>query len=101
MTNRTLLIAFLFIVIPGGRITAQSGAGRKTVLFDQNWKFHFGHAGDPSKDFNYRVANIFSKSGKAENSAIDPKFDDTAWRTLDLPHDWAVELPFVNSPDFD
>ncbi|MBN1886913.1 MAG: beta galactosidase jelly roll domain-containing protein [Thermoflexales bacterium] len=22
------------------------------------------------------------------------RFDDRAWRTLDLPHDWCVELPF-------
>lgn len=26
-----------------------------------------------------------------------PDFDDTQWRTVDLPHDWSVELPF--SPD--
>ena len=28
---------------------------------------------------------------------ILPDFDDTQWRTVDLPHDWSVELPF--SPD--
>src|ERR1039457_6861371 len=27
-----------------------------------------------------------------------PKFDDSQWRPLNLPHDWAVELPFVNDP---
>ena len=26
-----------------------------------------------------------------------PRFDDSAWRKVDLPHDWAVELPFVNN----
>ena len=24
----------------------------------------------------------------------DPAFDDRIWRRVDLPHDWAVELPF-------
>jgi beta-galactosidase len=24
----------------------------------------------------------------------NPKYDDRAWRTLDLPHDWAIEGPF-------
>lgn len=24
----------------------------------------------------------------------DPSFDDASWRTLDLPHDWAIEGPF-------
>ena len=25
-------------------------------------------------------------------------FDDSDWRSLDLPHDWAIELPFTNDP---
>ena len=27
-------------------------------------------------------------------SYVRPDFDDSQWRRLDLPHDWAVELPF-------
>lgn len=30
-------------------------------------------------------------------SYSDPSFDDTSWRSLDLPHDWGVEQPFVQS----
>jgi len=68
---------------------------------DRDWKFHFGDAGDPSRDFQYGIAPIFVKSGKTEGTAIAPNFPDSSWRRLDLPHDWAVELPFVNSPSFD
>ncbi|MEY5068538.1 MAG: hypothetical protein RLZ47_400 [Bacteroidota bacterium] len=71
------------------------------INFDEGWKFHFGHAGDPAKDFNYGIPAIFSKSGKTDQTALAINFDDKAWRTLDLPHDWAVELPFVNTPNFD
>ncbi len=35
----------------------------------------------------------FSKSGDFEFSTA--KFDDSKWRSLNLPHDWGVELPFV------
>ena len=28
-----------------------------------------------------------------------PGFDDSAWRTLDLPHDWAIEGPFDSKYD--
>jgi len=80
---------------------AQSPVQRKRINFDRDWKFHSGHAADPTKDFNFKVANLFSKTGKAEGTAIDSKFDDKDWRTLDLPHDWAVELPFEDSPNFD
>jgi beta-galactosidase len=74
---------------------------RKRINFDEGWKFHFGHAADPVKDFNYGITAIFSKSGKADGTALAINFKDSAWRTLDLPHDWAVELPFANSPSFD
>lgn len=72
---------------------------RKKIDLDENWKFHFGHAANPEKDFNYSIATIFSKSGGAFDTAIDPRFKDSAWRTLDLPHDRAVKLPFVNVDD--
>ena len=71
--------------------------GREHLSLDEDWKFSFGNAADPSKDFNYGIATIFSKTGGAKGTAIDPAFDDGGWRTLQLPHDWAVELPFVNS----
>jgi beta-galactosidase len=74
---------------------------RKRTLMDEGWKFHFGHASNPEKDFNYGISTIFSKSGGAPNTAIDSKFKDDNWTTLNLPHDWAVELPFVNSPNND
>ena len=67
----------------------------------KDWKFHFGNAANPEKDFNYSIATIFSKSGGAAGTAIDPRFKDSAWRTLNLPHDWAVELPFENVDNFD
>jgi beta-galactosidase len=73
------------------------------ISLDEDWRFHFGHAANPEKDFNYGLANIFSKSGKATGTAMDPSFNDSSWRRLNLPHDWAVELPFVykNNSDLD
>ncbi|HUZ61664.1 MAG TPA: beta-galactosidase GalA [Hanamia sp.] len=91
---------FFFIIFLTTFLSARSQDRTKTN-FDEDWKFHLGNASDPSKDFNYGIANIFSKSGAAGNSAINPKFNDSSWRTLNLPHDWAVELPFVYSPNFD
>jgi beta-galactosidase len=74
---------------------------RKKTSMDAGWKFSFGHAGRPDKDFNYGIATIFSKSGGAAKTAIDARFNDSNWRSLDLPHDWAVELPFVNVANAD
>jgi beta-galactosidase len=89
----------LFLCCCAGALTAV--AQRQHRSFDDGWRFHFGNAADPAKDFNYGTVSIFSKSGKSEGTAIAPDFDDRGWRAVSIPHDWAVELPFENSPDFD
>ena len=82
--------------------TRSSNVGpREHIDFDADWKFHLGNAADPAKDFNYRTVGIFAKSGKAVGTAIAVDFNDSSWRTLSLPHDWAVELPFEYSDDSD
>jgi beta-galactosidase len=76
---------------------ALPGSGRDRLLLDFGWRFHFGNANDPAKDFGYgggRSGN-FQKTGNFI-AASSPAFDDSDWRELDLPHDWAVELPFTN-----
>ena len=68
---------------------------------DEGWKFAFGHAANAEKDFNYSIATIFAKSGGSAKTPADPKFKDSTWRSLNLPHDWAVELPFSYVDNFD
>ncbi len=97
---RLLAILLVSSFLYSGLCQAQS-ISRQHLLLDEDWKFHFGHAANAEKDFNYTIANIFSKSGKANGTAADPGFKDSSWRTLNLPHDWAVELPFVNVDNFD
>ena len=75
------------------------GARRERLLLDFGWRFHFGNADDPAKDFGFgsgRTGN-FQKTGNfLPAGAI--AFDDGDWRSVDLPHDWAIELPFTNDP---
>jgi beta-galactosidase len=67
---------------------------REQLLFDFGWKFFFGNGEDPRKDLGFGMGQgDFAKSGEFEFSTA--KFDDSKWRSLNLPHDWAVELPFV------
>lgn len=89
------LILTAYILIFG------NASGQERWSLDRGWRFHFGHANDPGKDFQFGHRTIFSKSGTATGTAIEPGFADTAWRKLDLPHDWAVELPFVKHPSSD
>jgi beta-galactosidase len=70
-------------------------APRERWLLDFGWKFFQGNGADPSRDLGFgNGQGDFAKSG--EFGFAKDKFDDSKWRTLDLPHDWAVELPFVH-----
>ncbi|MGA2870942.1 MAG: sugar-binding domain-containing protein, partial [Verrucomicrobiota bacterium] len=71
--------------------------GRDRLLMDFGWRFNFGSATDPAKDFDPDPAgtgfSYFAKAGTAAGAAAED-FDDRGWRVLNLPHDWAVEAPF-------
>ena len=53
-------------------VHAQDSTGRERLLFNDGWRF----AKDVSTD------------------AAQTDFDDSGWRSLNLPHDWAIEGPF-------
>jgi len=86
--------------VPPAAVRPESlGPGRERLLLDFGWRFHFGNANDPAKDFGFgsgRSGN-FQKTGNFLPAGA-LAFDDSDWRPLDLPHDWAVELPFENDP---
>jgi beta-galactosidase len=74
---------------------AEGGAARERLSMDEGWRFHLGDI--PMRplvghDMSYNNA----KAGNAGVAweAAGPDYDDSAWRKLDLPHDWAVEGPF-------
>lgn len=93
--------AVRFWVLPVVLFVGLKLQAQQRLSLDEGWKFHFGHAANTTKDFNYGVSNIFAKSGAAVGTAIENKFNDSSWRTVNVPHDWAVELPFSYSPNFD
>jgi beta-galactosidase len=71
---------------------------RDRLLFDFDWKFFQGNASDPARDLGFgHNQGDFAKSG--EFAFATAKLDDSKWRSLNLPHDWAVELPFVHDDE--
>jgi beta-galactosidase len=61
----------------------------------ERWRFHLGHAADVDKDFGFgRNQRTFAKAG-ASAEAATPEFDDKDWAEVQVPHDWAVALPFA------
>ncbi len=71
---------------------------RERLSLDRNWRFALGHAADASRDFDFARDHSLVKAGEARGAA-GVKFDDSAWRIVDLPHDWAIELPLVEKDE--
>jgi beta-galactosidase len=76
---------------------AAANATRERLLLDFGWRFHLGDASDAAKDFGFgsgRAGNFQKTGGFLAASSLG--FDDHDWKPVDLPHDWAIELPFTN-----
>lgn len=69
-----------FIVLATGLLgcsSSKKGNNPRTISFDADWRFFKGD------------------QANAQNS----DFDDSKWRTLDLPHDWSIEDLPNQTPD--
>ncbi len=95
-----LLLPLVLAGAPAADVPEQPSAAallpRERLLMDANWRFAFGHPSDPAKDFDHATGyfSYFAKAGYGDGPAA-ANFNDSAWRRLDLPHDWAVEAPFA------
>jgi beta-galactosidase len=69
-----------------------SAASRERLSLDTGWLFHLGEVPAPSVKGHGMSYHNGKANGAGGAAAAD--FDDSAWRRLDLPHDWAVEGPF-------
>jgi beta-galactosidase len=94
----TILLAFASSPTPTAAQVSQPAAApavRERLLMDSGWRFAFGHPSDAQKDFGTGTGyfSYLAKTGYGDGAAA-VGFDDRTWRMLDLPHDWAVEVPF-------
>ncbi|MBP8976900.1 MAG: beta-galactosidase, partial [Bacteroidetes bacterium] len=97
-----LLFIFFFMPLYGKEPQqVQIKNPRERLLMDFNWRFAYGHRTDIQKDFSHGTSyfSYLAKAGYGDGPA-SKDFDDRSWRLLDLPHDWAVELPFDSTASF-
>ena len=72
--------------------TTPAAAGRERLSLDRSWLFHEGDIPFPVISGHQQSYNN-AKAGSSWGAA-SPSFDDSSWKQVDLPHDWAVEQPF-------
>lgn len=99
--NRSILrpssLAFCFVTcfiqsLGFAAVPDSPASPRERLTLDRGWYFHLGDIAFPEiKGMSQTYEN--AKAGRAWGAAA-PDHDDSDWRELDLPHDWAVEGPF-------
>src|SRR6201996_8555625 len=82
------LVAITLSGLPA--VADEPSSPREKLLMDFGWKFYLGD--------DWGTAENLMKAGISTGPA-DTTFCDAAWRTVNLPHDWAVELPFDPKAD--
>lgn len=74
-------LAITALLVAGAILHPHASAAqspRVTQSVDENWRFHLGEAPD----------------------AIQPRYDDRAWRRVDVPHDYVIEGTFSETNPF-
>ena len=87
LTRSVAVIAALgaFVFMPAALRAEENSSPRERLSLDAGWKFHLGN--------QWGSGQNLSKAGTGSGPA-NMSFSDSAWRTVNLPHDWAIELPF-------
>jgi beta-galactosidase len=88
----TVVLFFLLVNSNVFVFGAKAGVPRERLLMDFGWKFYLGD--------DWGLAENLAKSGDSSGPARI-NFNDSNWRTVNLPHDWAVELPFDATANYD
>ena len=96
MKLRTILLAASCCILTSA-VSAQSV--RETIRIDKGWKFAFGNAANPKKDFGCGTEyfNYLTKANSIHNEGpYTQKFDDSEWQEVQIPHDWVTVLPYAS-----
>ena len=64
--------------------------GRERLSMDFGWRFHLGN--------DWGTGYGLNKAGTGYGPG-STSYSDASWRKLNLPHDWAIELPFDKTAD--
>lgn len=78
--------------------SAPAAPVREKILINNDWTFAFGDASSRTKDFRHGteyfsyLTKVVSNNGN--RGPASPRFNDSEWQKISLPHDWVVDLPF-------
>lgn len=112
MKNRFLILLSFVLIVGRDAVCANTSMVRERININRDWRYQIDDPDGVGAALHYSrlkpyllpCANDFIILGKryqrpegnpGENIAyVKSDFDDSEWRHLNLPHDWAIEGPF-------
>lgn len=112
MKNNFLILLSLVLIVGRDVVCANTSTVRERININRDWRYQIDDPDGAGTALHYSqlkpyllpCANDFIIFGKryqrpegnpGENIAyVKSDFDDSEWRHLNLPHDWAIEGPF-------
>ena len=112
MKNRFLILLSFVLIVGRDVVCANTSMVRERININRDWRYQIDDPDGVGAALHYSrlkpyllpCANDFIIFGKryqrpegnpGENIAyVKSDFDDSEWRHLNLPHDWAIECPF-------
>ena len=112
MKNRFLILLSFVLIVGRDAVCANTSMVRERININRDWRYQIDDPDGAGTALHYSqlkpyllpCANDFIIFGKryqrpegnpGENIAyVKSDFDDSEWRHLNLPHDWAIEGPF-------
>ena len=112
MKNRFLILLSFILIVGQDVVCANTSMVRERININRDWRYQIDDPDRTGAALHYSqlkpyllpCANDFIIFGKryqrpegnpGENIAyVKSDFDDSEWRHLNLPHDWAIEGPF-------
>ncbi|WP_195354403.1 beta-galactosidase GalB [Bacteroides cellulosilyticus] len=112
MKNRFLILLSFVLIVGRDAVCANTSMVRERININRDWRYQIDDPDGVGAALHYSrlkpyllpCANDFIIFGKryqrpegnpGENIAyVKSDFDDSEWRHLNLPHDWAIEGPF-------
>ncbi|HZI30880.1 MAG TPA: beta-galactosidase, partial [Candidatus Binatia bacterium] len=86
------LLAVMGLVLEVNAVASAADTSRERLLMDSGWKFHLGD--------DWGTGESLAKAGQSDGPAA-ARFNDVEWQNVNLPHDWAVGLPFDRNANYD
>jgi len=95
----TTAICFMMLIsaLPGYADAQPLAYSGERISFDDGWRFKLDNAYSDNYEMHLYGKGFmpFSKTGRMQG-VNDLEFDDSDWRDVQVPHDWAIELDFIN-----